>query len=632
MEKTRFILILIVLPVFFLLNCSKLKNSVIGIDNSCKAAECHLSTVLKKSSPATGKHIQHLAYGFPCEKCHNNYLDKNTHKNGIYDADNGTAIVFFDQFNPSASWNDPITTCENLSCHGDADWNGSATFTCTTCHASGNTTGAPDPVTTNGSGTEGKHVKHVSDMNFLCEECHYDYKSKSTHLNGELDTDNSSIIITYFDSTNPLGSWVGDTGPNTGSCSTLNCHGSDIPDWYGTAGWTLPPCSDCHKNSIGTRRQIFDSNGDGSGVGGDFNKESHHVIDYDNRNTQIIQTSDCIVCHNMDNHMSGTVRLNDKDNPGLAIVYDTGNVSGLEAFCLSCHDSNGANGDMDPFGNGTGGIPNTLGVVPNSAGSAIKDNWNKTYGHRDEGLTCMGSGLPGTGCHGNSGQINAHGSGNYGLLTGNMNFKIQAQDAYNESDYELCFSCHGNYTGIRKEDTLGVLAGGNYDYDLSITPPSMHGSPVTISFGVPPYYNSGIQTRFIDTDGNQHGGGGGGSKYQLHWYHISMKVPNSGATVVDAWLYRGQGNQSSCAGCHSSGSTITTGSKATCISCHNVHGSNTTFGFLYDEFDMTHDAGETTGTMGLPKADLVNSPFYCGVQTCHGGSIDTNYIYSPTGE
>ena len=41
-----------------------------------------------------------------------------------------------------------------------------------------------------------------------------------------------------------------------------------------------------------------------------------------------------------------------------------------------------------------------MGVIPNMAGTKIKDYWNKEKGHRRKGLTCMGDGNIGTGCHG----------------------------------------------------------------------------------------------------------------------------------------------------------------------------------------------------------------------------------------
>ena len=203
---------------------------------------------------------------------------------------------------------------------------------CTTkCH-SAESSFSPNPLTTNGQGTDGKHITHVSDMGFDCEKCHLNYMDNDTHMNGQLDTENPAINIVSFDSTNANGAWINDTGTQTGNCDSLDCHGTDTLDWYGTAGWTLPTCTDdCHTSAIGTIRQVC-------GPGGDFNKDSHHVIDYADRNKQKVEDTDCLVCHDMDNHMSGTVRLENKDTSQI-ITYQPSNPSSLEPFCLSCHDS-----------------------------------------------------------------------------------------------------------------------------------------------------------------------------------------------------------------------------------------------------------------------------------------------------
>ena len=161
-------------------------------------------------------------------------------------------------------------------------------------------------------------------------------------MNGALDTTNPAVRLVYFDSVNLSGAWVNDTGIQTGSCTSLACHGTDTLDWYGTGGWTLPACAVCHASIVGTRRQVL-------GSAGDFNRESHHVIDYSNPNNEIITAADCVVCHDMGSHMSGVLGLKNKDVSGQVIVYQAGNPSSLEPFCLSCHDSNGASTGSVPL-------------------------------------------------------------------------------------------------------------------------------------------------------------------------------------------------------------------------------------------------------------------------------------------
>ena len=47
-------------------------------------------------------------------------------------------------------------------------------------------------------------------------------------------------------------------------------------------------CGVCHSSALSNRRQVM-------GAGGDFDEESHHVIDYSNRNFEIITEDDCLV-------------------------------------------------------------------------------------------------------------------------------------------------------------------------------------------------------------------------------------------------------------------------------------------------------------------------------------------------
>jgi mono/diheme cytochrome c family protein len=91
----------------------------------------------------------------------------------------------------------------------------------------------------------------------------------------------------------------------------------------------------------GERRQIADD-------GGDFDKTSHHVIGD-------VNSTDCIVCHDLTYHLDGDpgtipapqVYLKDPDG-GDSIIYD-GTPESLETFCINCHDSDGANGNLTPF-------------------------------------------------------------------------------------------------------------------------------------------------------------------------------------------------------------------------------------------------------------------------------------------
>ncbi len=94
-------------------------------------------------------------------------------------------------------------------------------------------------------------------------------------------------------------------------------------------------CTQCHDQPRGSRRQIV-------GAGVDFSLRSHHV------NGAVMDT-DCTVCHDTSYHTAGTVRLFNVDTG--AVISFTGQGAGLETFCLSCHDGDGAAGNA-PFSDG----------------------------------------------------------------------------------------------------------------------------------------------------------------------------------------------------------------------------------------------------------------------------------------
>ncbi|HAS53521.1 MAG TPA: hypothetical protein DCS42_05000 [Nitrospiraceae bacterium] len=405
---------------------------------------------------------------------------------------------------------------------------------------------SPDPVITNGSGSAGKHVAHVSDIGFDCEKCHLGYDSQITHMNQQPET-GPAVTLVYFDSTNPPPAlWTKIQGPpRTGTCSNLACHGTDTLDWYGTDTSSYQDCVTCHAYAISSRRQVVGAQGD---FGGNSSIASHHVNGSDPTNAQ------CLVCHNQSTHTQGTVRLRHADT-GASIVYDPADLTSLEPFCLSCHDSNGAAltsigpSAFRPFAG------STLGQIPYLGGTRVASDWGKSYGHNQKGLTCMGNGSPTTGCH-----ANGHGSSHVGILARNMTLPVPA-DRYIENDYDLCLNCHSSYTGVRKEDIFGVRFGGAYYRGYGP------------GFNFPPYDIPSIHTKFRDQ--NNRGTGypydnssiyidfwlWGANSVNLHWVHIAL----------DVWNYRG---------------AVPSG--VSCTACHNVHGTNNPYGMTHDEMGYQH--------------------------------------------
>ncbi len=492
---------------------------------------------------------------------------------------------------------------DTISSHGTSavDRN----FQCTRCHASVNSPSS-NPVLTNGTGTAGKHFKHVTQAHIECIVCHSGYLDSPTHMNGVLDTGNPAVLLVFFNAINPNGKWINDTGPGTGTCTSLACHGVDNLDWYGTETWTLPTCSICHGAATVNRRQVLGANGD---FASNPSITSHHVTGLSDPTT-----TQCLVCHDLSTHMTGTITLRLADTDA-GIAYDPARPSSLESFCLSCHDADGAlatsvtGSSLDPFNDGS-----PLGNPPYPYGTRIAASWAKSFGHGSNGshalsdrLTCLGTGQPGTGCHGSNGAINAHGS--VSTILASRSFLYDTSDPFRESDYDLCFSCHSNYIGIRKEDILGVKSGGMLDTAYGwISRPADAFCPEPC--WNPPYYIAGVVTRFADhnvpdlppdylqwsgSPYNDYGIWGTPNK-NLHWFHLGFPVYFRGNTSVISGL--------------------------TCVNCHDVHGSMYSSGSLYDELQYSHIFPDATNIIGQMSTtvygtDLLEArPTYCSFN-CH---------------
>jgi predicted CxxxxCH...CXXCH cytochrome family protein len=483
---------------------------------------------------------------------------------------------------------------------------------CLACHSSAQP--SFDPVRTNGEGTAGKHVAHVREGGIPCIKCHYQYIDQAAHMNGRMDTLNTAVHLVKFDATNTSGSWVKNPSPLSGICSSLLCHGADAPDWYDTRLVIVTECTACHSYPRGTRRQVLSTETEG-----DFGKNgtiiSHHVAGGND------PTRDqCMVCHDQSNHTSGTVLLRHADGSA-SIAYNPANPSSLVSFCLSCHDTDGATNTyiggtaFNPFNDGR-----VLGSIPNQAGNKIAGYWNSSANiHKSSGgLTCAGTGVPGTGCHGNYGTINMHGSVTKGLLTNAMTFPIPAYSPYNYNDFKLCFDCHDNYPSVSKEVVLGYKEGGHYDVWWA---PSPYKSPTVVirslfrdryiaSSANYPVYWGGINQPYNDNFF-------GDSYTPLHNFHLSY----TDAWMQNLWNYRGS----------------ETG-RATCTTCHNVHGTNGTVRSTYAEFGITAFTGIAPDAYKklVPDSnyeDLVLKayPIYCNI-SCHSIVPNTSYWYPPNDE
>lgn len=560
---------------------SHIQDYYFGYSSASTARKC---TLCHKYNAAA-------AYSSCNAHCHTSPDEVIRHADGNVDIRFDTAKAGVSaSYDGSPAPGDGYGNCSNTYCHSSGssvstgsapthaavNW-GSGPIVCDSCHGFG-------PSYTTGFPKANSHVKHVTDRGITCDKCHW-----LTTRTGSSITDYAAHVNITYDVVNSAGSLTYTFNTAGGSCSgAFGCHGDAT--WGGTIpAQSYADCVSCHKTVMNSRRQIVDSNADGTGAGGDFIKTSHHHYGA----SVTITNADCQVCHDTSRHPGGSIRLKNADT-GEVYVYNAANPSTAENHCLSCHDADGANGNMSPFTDGK-----TLGLIPYRASIDVKSNWNKTYGHRQKGLTCLGNGNPNTGCH-----ANGHGSDYAGLLARNLtlpNNKANPYTAADAGDYELCFTCHASYPGKTKEDILGVKQGGKYDND--------HGW-----FGtVPPYYISAIITKFRDRYDNSGktydddiGWRSPGTYYNLHYYHLEE---GSG------WDYRGS-----------------IASNTNCITCHSVHGSDTQWGWVHDQIQFGHYSGAGSDQYGainnIGAMDVY--PVNCAFN-CHS-VVSTFQWFEPSGE
>lgn len=192
-------------------------------------------------------------------------------------------------------------------------------------------------------------------------------------------------------------------------CTT--CHGHD-------SGFAPSGCTGCHTGPQGTRRAVV----------GEFAYTSHHIdwVAAGYATEADIPDAQCEVCHDQTSHQNGTVELRNVDT-GTTVVLtgdpasDAAEATKLSAFCLACHDADGAAGAV-PFADGA--MPAVIDTTVWSAAS---------HGQAAAVAGCYGNGA--FGCHGSG-----HGSMKTSLLAP---YGVAATaPAYAEQEEGFCLNCH----------------------------------------------------------------------------------------------------------------------------------------------------------------------------------------------
>lgn len=351
------------------------------------------------------------------------------------------------------------------------------------------------------------------------------------------------------------------------------------------------PCLVCHDEAQSDRRAIFGSSGD---FGQNFTRATHHIAGFSDPTE-----AQCQVCHEVTEHMAGTIRLRHADTDEV-IVFDSAAPEILEPFCLSCHDADGATATaldtespLSPFGDGE-----TLGTGGFPGGNLIAEAWAKTGStHRTSGLTCAS-------CHGNAGEARGHSSTQKAMLTAPLSLPVPSfttdplASAY--ENYQLCFDCHDDYPRVTKEVVLGYPQGSPWDVFWAQTPyytteikSGFRDRRITVLADYPVYW-SGVSPIYNDNFW--------GDKYTpLHNYHLGLG---------DGWMngaYRYRDG--------------TTG-RASCPMCHNVHGTTNTPALTHEVMGLIPGTGGPNNEdiflefTGWADANLKFYPVNCAV-SCH---------------
>jgi len=325
---------------------------------------------------------------------------------------------------------------------------------CSTCHDTHNSTSTDGNIlrtTTINAGCTNCHIEQAARRKtthegMSCISCHYAHETGSNNIllvRDNIVTPSLGTKPVVFTSNMVAANYGDGIAPFNGVCEV--CHTTAVDHYQSASGGisdarhfpSPQKCINCHPHDqgfsaqtdcfachnavtdkpgigpAGGRRQIVDNLGNGTGTGGDFKRTSHHRLG------SIPTVDDCLLCHYMGDHKKGTVKLLDPDQGYLSIItYNPANKSGVEDFCLNCHDANGVAGDLTPFSDNV-----SVPVVD-------KTMWLASS-HKTKPYTCMD-------CH-----DNGHGS-NKSAMLGPFSYTGPGTgtDLMNEEE-GFCLSCHG---------------------------------------------------------------------------------------------------------------------------------------------------------------------------------------------
>lgn len=341
-----------------------------------------------KQTAAHAAHVNgstsNVGRNLDCGVCHDNTMD--TGNNGALGTGglafhvNGRVDVKMNLFGVDT------TTCSNISCHSNGNfevgatltynspnpvWTGATTYGCDDCHGNGAGTSSPTYANAGIGVNSNSHQKHVGG-GIDCAECHSQTTATNTAIDGSDKTKhvNRSVEVS--------GAKITSYTDGSETCAAAACHGAGSPQWGGTVA-----CGSCHA----ANNTLAQSHGKhySSATPGDITVEA-------NNSTAANYLIQCGVCHSANgagaiSHAGGWVDTVAPDRRTAQVNFDGTVASGTytagaaetldngfyytNATCASlyCHGNFGGNGNnaTATWGNAASGACGTCHDVDTSA-------------------------------------------------------------------------------------------------------------------------------------------------------------------------------------------------------------------------------------------------------------------------